>query len=601
MSDNRVAIKQAYYDLIKKKQKAQPWYRTKLMVVGQGRSGKSATIRSLLNRSFDPTLASTVGIALTETLAARSSGWVEQNTDDISSFTAAFAAAAIATRPKPVQKRKAAARKGRLKTPSRPPAHKPFVPATKPAAFEEPYRYKDTLFTNARNQVRLLVWDYGGQEVFHSLHHLFLTTTGLYLVVFSLAEYAKNARNTAEHVRFWLNSIHLQAPNSPILCVGTFADEVESQSQMVDLIEEFERYKEQFPQIISSSESQVFYTIDNRSRQGIASLRSAILHTAARTEDFGKKVPTKWMQCFDEVMRSTTKGWMSREELRSKAAPIGIIEEEELEDMLQVFHQFGIVLYFSSTEALKDTVITDPKWLITEVGKLIRDRDQHPFDTQRAEEAGLSNDLKILLTTAVASHDLLSLLWEKTKVEYLKDLLQSLLLIGEWNLETESPGYLVPSMLLPKRDASTLTSQAAKIKFQFLPNGVFARVICCLVGVRNSKEVATPAPELYAQECKIWFDASSAVYLQRLPSELVVLADPLTKSTLYLQVVLTALHKIRVEVFRSSPEFKWEVFVVSANKEEVRYKEAIRRKMKPWHEVAPGERSEVKLFDYLEG
>lgn len=43
-----------------------PWQRSRLMIVGEGRAGKTATVRSLLGISFNPNLISTVGIALTE-------------------------------------------------------------------------------------------------------------------------------------------------------------------------------------------------------------------------------------------------------------------------------------------------------------------------------------------------------------------------------------------------------------------------------------------------------------------------------------------------------------------------------------------------------
>ena len=46
-----------------------PWMRSKLMVIGQGRAGKTATIRSLTCEEFDPNLASTLGASLTQTKA----------------------------------------------------------------------------------------------------------------------------------------------------------------------------------------------------------------------------------------------------------------------------------------------------------------------------------------------------------------------------------------------------------------------------------------------------------------------------------------------------------------------------------------------------
>ena len=56
------------------------WMRAKLMIVGQGRAGKTATVRSLLGKPFSKSLDSTIGASLsqTETTADGSSSWHEQ-------------------------------------------------------------------------------------------------------------------------------------------------------------------------------------------------------------------------------------------------------------------------------------------------------------------------------------------------------------------------------------------------------------------------------------------------------------------------------------------------------------------------------------------
>lgn len=51
---------------------------SKLMVVGEGGAGKTATVRSLLGKRFDPIWNSTVGIDLSATQTGVS--WVEQTT-----------------------------------------------------------------------------------------------------------------------------------------------------------------------------------------------------------------------------------------------------------------------------------------------------------------------------------------------------------------------------------------------------------------------------------------------------------------------------------------------------------------------------------------
>ena len=596
VSDNRVAIKQAYYNVLKKKRRAQPWYRTKLMVVGEGRSGKSATVRSLLNQPFDPALNSTIGVALSETLAARNSGWIEQDDQQEFSFTASFAATAVATSRKAIEKRKAAAREGRQKQPSRPAANTPFVAAKPPSSFESSYRYKDALFTDARNRLQLLIWDYGGQEVFHTLHHLFITSTGVYLVVFSLAAFVRDPQTTIRHINFWLNSIALQAPKSPIICVGTFAEDVQRGSDATALEAEFRHLKKKFPQIVSQSEEEVLYSIDNRSRNGLAVLRNAIVEAAMRAEQFGTKIPVKWMQCLDELVSKPLRGWMATDDVRQKAAVLEICEEHEFQQMLTTFHEYGLLLYFKSTEQLKETVITDQRWLVAMVGNVIRDREEHPFETKAVEEAGLLDDLQTFLETAIASRDLLSVLWGNEKVEYLLDLFRNLLLIGDW-VFGDGTGFLVPSLLPAKVVLSRVEPPAAILRFPFLPNGVFERIVCLLTAT-SGKDSQAREPELFSQECIIWFGPTTKLFIQRGDNKIVLQADPPTKSKKFVQVVTFALDKIHREVFQGSAGFAWDVLVAHSGGE-IALNEAVKRKIKPWTDETGRQGLKTDLSEYL--
>jgi internalin A len=64
--------------------------------------------------------------------------------------------------------------------------------------------------------MRLSMWDFGGQEIYHATHQFFLTDQSLFVLVW-------NARAGWEHgrVRYWLDLISARAPNAPIILVAT--------------------------------------------------------------------------------------------------------------------------------------------------------------------------------------------------------------------------------------------------------------------------------------------------------------------------------------------------------------------------------------------
>jgi hypothetical protein len=71
----------------------------------------------------------------------------------------------------------------------------------------------------------------GGQSVFNVIHHLFLTTNGLYLVVFNmqwlLSDDEQVQRSCVQNLRFWLQSVYIHTyqedlhSTAPVILVGT--------------------------------------------------------------------------------------------------------------------------------------------------------------------------------------------------------------------------------------------------------------------------------------------------------------------------------------------------------------------------------------------
>ena len=81
-------------------------------------------------------------------------------------------------------------------------------------------RFKDRLISKAiqdgddqddENKLTFTIWDYGGQTVFYTLHHLFLTKYGVYLIVFDLSKflgsYDDAHAEAVQFLRFWIRSV----------------------------------------------------------------------------------------------------------------------------------------------------------------------------------------------------------------------------------------------------------------------------------------------------------------------------------------------------------------------------------------------------------
>ena len=95
----------------------------------------------------------------------------------------------------------------------------------------------------------LSMWDYGGQKVFNTLHHLFLTRHGGYVLAFNLEHLVDGASDECRAhalavLDFWLRSLHLHARGAPVFLAGTRADIVSDPATLLRVSQEINaRYR----------------------------------------------------------------------------------------------------------------------------------------------------------------------------------------------------------------------------------------------------------------------------------------------------------------------------------------------------------------------
>ena len=82
------------------------------------------------------------------------------------------------------------------------------------------------------NTLKLGIWDYGGQEIFYAVHHLFLTRFGVYLLLFDMQNLLDEGQKqkSIDFIDFWLNSIAMHATSESIQ--DEISDSVDSGSPL---------------------------------------------------------------------------------------------------------------------------------------------------------------------------------------------------------------------------------------------------------------------------------------------------------------------------------------------------------------------------------
>lgn len=315
-------------------------WRSKLLLVGQGRAGKSTLVSVLDGRGFqDP--PSTVGVALSQ-LSVDTHGLAEDLLK-VSELTM----------------------------------------SRSPEAGERPQQVPE---------MRLSVWDFGGQEIYHATHQFFLTDRSLFLVVWNTNQGYDNSR-----LPYWLETVTARAPGAPILLVATHGDQRPADLPLDEL-------RARFQGIVGA------VTVDSATGRGIDRLRELIAYYAARLPLMGAPWPQSWAAAADALRDRT-------EHHTTMAAARTLLDEhqvtvQEQDELLAALTVLGDVLHYPDDPRLADTVVLQPEWLNTRIARILDSPAVHDrgglllWSDVHAEWADVPQDMREHFLTMMDRYDI---------------------------------------------------------------------------------------------------------------------------------------------------------------------------------------------------
>ena len=435
--------------------------------------------------------------------------------------------------------------------------------------------------------LKVSIWDYGGQAVFYTLHHIFLTKWGVYLLVFNPKAYLADPTSTENYLRFWLHSVRIHAPEAPIIMVATFASEVDRRkwNKLNKMIAKLVKRSTSSHNLIPCDEL-FYFPIDNRTKSGVDALRQAAEEAISKQDVVNFPVSLQWMQALDASLDKKTP-WIRFAQYKEIATAVGVNSSEEINAMLALFHELGVILHFTSTEALREFVVTSPDWLIANVSKLIRDSSLHKLDTRTLVSAGLRADMETLHAKALVSRDLLEFFWGRTEAAFLLDLMRSLFLLSNWKFRSQEELYLVPSMIQGNREnvdgksknTDLSTCALCEIRFEYLLPGVLERLVCLCVEYSSTRE-DTLEPMLSKHFCRVWFSDSYFVDLSPTGETIRVVISDEDMAMACMNVLISMLRKVNLDIMGSG--LIYDVFMREGSKM-LPYRKAKKRLMTKGH------------------
>jgi len=312
--------------------------------------------------------------------------------------------------------------------------------------------------TNAENvpiQIRVNLWDFGGQTIQYLTHQFFLSSRSFYVLV-------SDDRSQRTNFDYWLNLIDMMGGESPILILLN-----EINHRPIGGIN-LANYQAQYPSLIREVRDIDFSKDDGRYETLIDHLKGHLRSLG----HIGDPLPKQWIPVRKRLEGLQRKrNYITRKEYTDLCCEYGIEVERHQLSLSQYLHDLGVIYHFSNDSAIARWVILNPQWVVNAVYTILADKTVY--------ENGGRFDKEWLFSRWV-DYDLDE-----------KDYLLSLMLKNRFDIcyatDKSNKNYLVPQLLpqdQPKYQFEQDDCLRVRYRYKFMPYGLISRLI-----VRLSEDI----------------------------------------------------------------------------------------------------------------
>ena len=308
------------------------------------------------------------------------------------------------------------------------------------------------------SSIKLNIWDFGGQEIYHATHQFFLTKRSVYLLVW-------NARKTKDYdnIYYWLHTIEAFGEDSPIILVMSKMNESDDDLDLKDLKNKFH--------IVD------YLKIDSEDGRGIQGLKESISEAAWNLP----LMRVKWVDSWYQVRRrleERSENSITYSEFYEICKSEGL-DDENINILDGYLNDLGVTLHFKDRIALRNIVILKPEWATGAFYQILSTKS-------------------VLQREGVLLQSELDEIWDKET--YPPDVYPQLMeLMNKFELAYQLPDkdkYLIPE-LLPKSSPDFDWENEENLYFyysydSFLPSGIITRFIVRMHQDIEKKENGMP-------------------------------------------------------------------------------------------------------------
>lgn len=211
-------------------------------------------------------------------------------------------------------------------------------------------------------EFKMNVWDFGGQNIYHSIHQLFMGNRSLYVIIC-------NGRTEDNPDNYWLPIQKMLTTESPVLVIVNKKGDIQFEIP-------FNQLKIKYPNLKGDLLSVNF----KNDRDGIISMTDIIEHSIRTLPQFkrGEKLPKKWV-LIREKLDSLKANYITIDEFKSICESYGIADIAKQRYILDYFSDMGVVIYFDSP-FLKKYLFLNTEWITHSIYNILNHTKEHSAD-----------------------------------------------------------------------------------------------------------------------------------------------------------------------------------------------------------------------------
>ncbi|PHM06637.1 GTPase [Nostoc sp. 'Peltigera malacea cyanobiont' DB3992] len=300
---------------------------------------------------------------------------------------------------------------------------------------------------------RVNIWDFGGQEIYHSTHQFFLTKRSLYALL-------ADTRKEDTDFYYWLNLVELLSDNSPLLIIKNEKEDRHREISERQLRGEFTNLKETLATNLATN-------------RGLEQVLEKIKHYIKNLPHIGNPLPKTWVRV-REALESDACNYIGLDEYLNICQQNGFTQRNDKLQLSSYLHDLGVCLHFQEDPLLNKTVILKPKWGTDAVYKVL-DNEKVIRDLGSFTESDLAN------------------IWYEDEYATMHDELLRLMINFKlcYEIPRSQGKYIAPQLLSanqPSYSWDETKNLILRYTYEFMPKGIITQFIVAMHELINEQQ-----------------------------------------------------------------------------------------------------------------